>query len=161
MKNKLKGVKMQINPISYGYNTNFEATARANLKFGPNATAKVDVIHNEAGKIKQITIELWKNQKMLQKAENFWEKGTTYDYIQDSHYLQAVCNKLGLLDKLDQEQISDAIFEANMDEYSKTNDTDTVNSKILSSSPAPWSGADPNDSYVDVYPYGNSLGYED
>ena len=47
---------MQINPVSYGYNTNFNATARAKLASG--ATARVTVKNNVNNNIKEISYEI-------------------------------------------------------------------------------------------------------
>lgn len=134
---------MQINSVSYGYNTNFNATARANLASG--ATAKVTVKHNVNGNIKEIAYEIWNKGKMLNQTKDNWPN-IGYDLLLQSDYFSKICERLKLTDEADEEAINDAVFAAHMDEYKVANSDDGCD--------LGWSGADPEDAYTDVYPNG-------
>ena len=133
---------MQVNPLSYGYNTNFNATARANLVSG--ATVKVTVKHNVNGNIREIAYEIWNKGKMLNQTKDNWPN-MGYDLLLQSDYFSKVCERLGLTEGADEEAINDAVFNANMDEMTANSDLNSDNG---------WSGAYPDDAYTDVYPNG-------
>ena len=133
---------MQINPVSYGYNTNFNATGRANLVSG--ATVRATVKTNVNNNIKEISYEILKKGKILNQTKDKWPN-MGYDLLLQSDYFSKVCERLGLTEGADEEAINDAVFDAYMDEMSANSGLDSDNG---------WSGADPEDAYTDVYPNG-------
>lgn len=106
---------MQINPISNNYNTGFNATARVHLQSG--TTAKVTVKNNVKNNIKEISYEIWHKGKMLKEAKDNWPN-MGYDSILQSDYFSNVCKRLELTEASDEEALSDAVFEAYIDEMS-------------------------------------------
>lgn len=129
---------MQINPVSFGHDTTFNATGRARLKTG--ATALAEVKHNEKGKIKELSVKILKDRQELGSFSKQWKRGIEYDRFLDLYWLENICKKLGIKEESEQMEVSDAIFEAEINEIeskcNKNEFTDTF----------------PEDAYPDVYP---------
>jgi hypothetical protein len=155
---------MQINPISCGYNTHFDGTGKDSLQNG--STVLAEVIHNSRGKITDLSVKLSGNKGELGAFTHEWTSGTYYEAFLQSSWIKRICEHFKLTEKQDETAVKNAIHEAEIEESelnkAENSDPESANQKTEVLSPAPfWSGADPNDSYVDVYPFGHYLRYEE
>ena len=141
---------MQINSVSYGYNTNFNAIGRSHLTDG--STALATVVHNKSGNISQLSVQILKDRKSLNEFSHEWPKGIKFDKFLQSNWAEKIYKELGITAEEDKEHIGDAIYDAQMNEISG-GEWENPDGACLND-------AFPEDSYPEHYP-ANGRHYSD
>lgn len=105
---------MQISPISYNYNPNFNGQSRILLDDGSKAV--IDLMNNSKGKIERIDCNVWYKMKNVQQFTQSWADGIEYDNLLFSDFAKNLAERLKLNQETAEEKVGDAIFEAYYDE---------------------------------------------
>ena len=100
---------MQINPVSNGYNTSFNATVRRPLL--NEEVLRVTVQNNKNGNIKRMKVGFEGKEKYFEQK---WPN-ISYERILTSDFFAGVCSSLGL-NSQEEFILSDAVHEAYMKE---------------------------------------------